>query len=211
MDMKRVKMQFCAVCSCEYNNGTSMVKMFRFPKDIEQNRLWKSALQIPENNYSPGLVCINHFKKEDIEGVKTPKLRKGAIPTICHVFKSRTIEEFQTFQTVITFDENDENHKIGLNGLNLTEMPEMAGSAGLSSIDEEHEKHIAKIGNQRYQREIPPGGDFVDVMVMDLSTVGAVSNNVTNVNCITKNLIFFTFFNVFNRLVRLNRSNRVQL
>lgn len=74
--------KFCTVHSCKHYNEQSMIKMFAFPKDVVQNKIWRNALQIPGNNYCHGLVCMKHFDQKDIRGGKTPKLRKGAIPSI---------------------------------------------------------------------------------------------------------------------------------
>lgn len=94
--MRDIRLNICAVRTCEYNNGTSMIKMFNFPKDFEQNKLWREALEMTENKFCRGLICMKHFNHEDIIGVKKPKLRKGAIPVISHVPKSCTIEKIQT-------------------------------------------------------------------------------------------------------------------
>lgn len=94
--MRDIRLNICAVHTCENNNGTSIIKMFKFPEDAEQNKLWREALGITENKFCRGLICMKHFNHEDIIGVKRQKLRKGAIPVISHVSESCKIQKIQT-------------------------------------------------------------------------------------------------------------------
>lgn len=79
-----IRMNFCAVPTCEFNGGSTMVRMFQFPKDFEENRLWREAIQIKKNGYFHGKICINHFDVKDVIGLKRQKLKKGAIPIKQH-------------------------------------------------------------------------------------------------------------------------------
>lgn len=100
-------MQYCAVSTCELNNGTTMVKMFNIPRDVEENESWKEALQIRANQRFSGKICIKHFNRKDIIGIQRPRLRKGAIPFGPHVpniLKPYTIQIVQN-----NHDMNDMN------------------------------------------------------------------------------------------------------
>lgn len=79
-----IRTNICAVPTCEFNGGSTMVRMFKFPKDFEENRLWREAIKIKKNGYFHGKICINHFDVKDVIGLKRQKLKKGAIPMKQH-------------------------------------------------------------------------------------------------------------------------------
>lgn len=57
----------------------------RFPKDENNAKEWSEAIEKHENlnrNIKNGLICIEHFRKEELIGKKTPKLRHKAIPSV---------------------------------------------------------------------------------------------------------------------------------
>lgn len=165
--IKVLKEIYCSVRSCEYYSGTKMIKMFEFPKDFEQNKIWRNALQISENNYCRGLVCLNHFNQKDIRGGKTPKLRKGAVPTVPtvrHVLNVLKSPATDKSPFVATVDEQSINE---LSDICDTRDTEMAESSSIGGETKQHVGIVGMSGKQRNQREVVSVAsdvDFVDVV-----------------------------------------------
>ncbi|KAI6652380.1 hypothetical protein LOD99_7394 [Oopsacas minuta] len=143
----------CLVPGCKSNyhsQGDSYVPTFSFPTDVETREKWFRAIPRPKGDYEENkrfLVCIHHFREEDIERnieyyngvemIKMPRkkvvLKKFAVPSIfpnCPTYFTDAVAKTQR----LSLDDKEEKRMQDVYKKSRTEFQETEAKFRISSL-----------------------------------------------------------------------------